>query len=656
MASLSTAPVSAPEAPMAGIEWRRFLPWEGPGVHYDALTTALIGAIWFGLGLLFLTPGIVTTSTVFPFIVGKALWSHTLIEIIAGLYVLLAIRAPEFRPARSALVLLFGLHVAALVIAGALGNSFNLSFWSTYERMGGIFDLAHWFVLAAVLVFAIRDLRQWKILVAVYLAVSWYSMSVAVAERFDHQWVGYIDYDRSLGRIGGSAGNPAFLAGQMLANSMLSAALFAGTFRSTLRSRRLMPTVLLAFYGLTAFVSVWTLTETGTRGSMAGLLAGLAVIVGLYALFSDRRRVRILAIGIGVAVPAAMILLFIGRDTAFVEDLAARNAFVQRVVSASGGAQSLGQRAIGLRIAGQAFVASPVAGWGGENFEVAYQRYRREGELSDRTPLMDRAHNKPLDLLATSGLIGFTSYMAMWGWIGFLALRRVRNEPDERLLHATVSGALVAMFIHNLFLFDTASTLLVFSLFTAWAAAGERSRNPEQPSGRSRLRLPGGVSRSFRWAAPVLVGIVVVLGVYGINWRIYTAAQLVTETGSTVEEVADNLDHFPPLATFGRERLLNVMSDRWEELDPFERPFLIPKLEEQANLALAAEPNNMELHFAVARFYRAASVNEPGFVELARFHTDRAAELGPETPSTFLALETQEMLESGVWPPPKELR
>jgi hypothetical protein len=481
-------------------------------------------------------------------------------------------------------------------------------------------------------------------------------MSIAVAERFDYQWVGYIDFDRSLGRIGGSAGNPAFLAGQMLVNSMLSAALFAGGFRSTLRSRRFMPMALLVFYGVTALVSLWTLTETGTRGSMAGLLAGMAVIIGLYALFTDRRRVRILAISIGVAVPAAVILLFVGRDTAFVGDLAARNSFVQRVVSTSFNGESFGHRAIGLRIAGQAFAARPIAGWGGENFEVAYQRYRREGEISERTPLLDRAHNKPLDLLATSGLIGFTTYMAMWGWIGFLAFRRVRDDPDERLLHATVSGALVALFIHNLFLFDTATTLLVFSLFTVWAAAGERRRKPDELPGRSWVRLPTGASRTLRWAAPVLVGIVVVAGVYGINWRIYRAAQLFHETGSTVEEVAGNLDHFPPLATFGRERLLNVMSDRWEELDPFERPFMIPELEKQAKIALAAEPNNMELHLAVARFYRAASVNEPEFIERARFHTHRASELGPETPSTFLALETQEMLESGIWPPPKDLR
>jgi hypothetical protein len=59
----------------------------------DIATNALIWGIRVGLVLLFITPVIVTTSTVFPFIVGKAVWSRSLIEIIVGLYVLLNPRA-----------------------------------------------------------------------------------------------------------------------------------------------------------------------------------------------------------------------------------------------------------------------------------------------------------------------------------------------------------------------------------------------------------------------------------------------------------------------------------------------------------------------------------------------------------------------------------
>jgi len=90
-----------------------------------------------------------------------------------------------------------------------------------------------------------------------------------------------------------------------------------------------------------------------------------------------------------------------------------------------------------------------------------------------------------------------------------------------------ISGTLVAVFIHNLFLFDTAVTLLMFGIFAAWAAVGEM---PEA-SGLRRQWIPASTRRPLRLTAPVLVGLVVLVGVYGINMRTYRAAHLITETG-----------------------------------------------------------------------------------------------------------------------------
>jgi hypothetical protein len=129
--------------------------------------------------------------------------------------------------------------------------------------------------------------------------------------------------------------------------------------------------------------------------------------------------------------------------------------------------------------------------------------------------------------------------------------------------------------------------------------------------------------------APVVISLVVVISVYGINFRTYRGAQLVAETGATVQDVSDNLNHFSPLATFARERLLNVMSGRWENMYPFERTELIGQLEHEAELALDAEPDNMELHFSVARFYRAAATDVPEMPSLPRYYTERGIELGP---------------------------
>ena len=623
--------------------WRRLIPWVSAWRQDDALSLTLLWAIRLGVVLLFLTPLVVTPSTVFPFIVGKAVWSRSLIEIIAGLYVLLAIRAPEFRPTRSRLVLLLGLHLAAVFVAGLFGSSFNLSFWSSYERMGGVFDLAHWTALAAVLVFTIRGLGEWKRFASISLIFGIAAAFLGLADKYDYAVVSYL---QGADRVSGAAGNPSFLAGHMMVNAMLAMALLADRLSGLRARRNAFNAALAVFYVFAAAVSLWVLAETGTRGSAAGLLGGIVAAAALYSFFSGRPRVRLTAALIGAAVPIAVVVMFLARDTAFVENLAARNQLVDRALSVSLDSGTDGLRATGLRIAGQAVAARPLTGWGGENFEVPFQRYQREGEIARRTPVLDRAHNKPLDLLATTGLIGFVSYMAVWAWLGILAWRRVRNEPAERLFHAAVAGALVALFIHNLFLFDTAVTLLMFGLFVAWAAAGERSTPFRGKAATPVPWLPGRVRKSLRWAAPVIVGLVVVAGVYGINLRTYRGAQLITETGATVQDVSDNLNHFSPLATFARERLLNVMTDRWEDLDPFDRIQLINQLKREANLALDAEPENMELHFAVARFYRAAAADLPEMLPLAREHTDRGIELGPHTASAARAITEQTEAEA----------
>lgn len=607
----------------------------------DFATDALLWGIRIGLILLFVTPAIVTTSAVFPFVVGKAVWSRSIIEIIVGLYVLLALRSPEFRAPRSVLALLLGVHLAAVFIAGVFGSSFNLSFWSNFERMGGIFGLAHWIALAVVLIFTVRTLREWKVVAGIYLLASWAPLVIALGEILEIDLFSYSTLDWASGRVKGASGNPTFLAGQMAVNIVLALALVVSLLEPLRQRRGWIYPGLAAFYALTALASLWVLSDTETRGSFLGLLAGFGTIGVLLAFTAHTPRVRYISAAVLVGGVVIFAGLFIARDTPPVEALSERNNLVSRVLDISLTEGSGSTRVIGYRIAWEAFIDRPLTGWGGENFEVPYQQFQREGEIPPGTNVLDRAHNKLLDLLATTGLLGFATYVATWSWLGFLALRRVRSGPEDRYLHIVVFGALITLLVHNMFLFDTGATLMLFGLIAAWAVASERPAGPaikaEQPSEPTYVYT----KKALRWIAPPVVGLIVVAGVLGINYRSYRAAQLFTETGSTVAEVAANLDHFGPLATFGRERLINVMAGGWEAQPPDARVGLVPEIRELANSALAAEPDNMELHFAVARFYRVAAADIPELMELAKFHTDRGAKLGPETVSTARALEEQ---------------
>ena len=111
---------------------------------------ALLTDIRLGAFLVLLTPLIVTSSTLFPYVVGKAIYARSLIEVIFACWVILALRNPSYRQFRSWVLWLFGMYLFVSLLTALFGVSFQRSFWGDYRRMGGVFDLAHWFAFAVV--------------------------------------------------------------------------------------------------------------------------------------------------------------------------------------------------------------------------------------------------------------------------------------------------------------------------------------------------------------------------------------------------------------------------------------------------------------------------------------------------------------------------
>ncbi|MFW6174327.1 MAG: O-antigen ligase family protein, partial [Chloroflexota bacterium] len=609
----------------------------------DVFSIALLWGIRVALGLLLLTPLIVTTETVFPFIVGKALWSRALIEIILGLWIVLAIRRPEYRGHSSWLVLILATYLATVLLSGAFGVSFNRTLWSNYERMQGFVALTHWLALATVLLFSMRQMREWRLLISAHLLVGVAVALLGLAERFDVQVVGYLQDEA---RVSGSFGNPIFLAGYTMTNVLLALSMLAETLRLPVRERQSTNIrTWQAFYVAVALLSVWALFETGTRGSAAGLLVGLAVAGGLYVAFAGGRRARQAVLFSGTAFVLLVLAVFLTRDTGPMQRLADSNPLLDRVINTGREGGSETQRLAGIRIATQAFMERPVTGWGEENFLVPYFRFLRESDgVPEGVPPLDRAHNQPLNVLATTGVIGFVAYAAMWGWVATLAFRRVRSEPDRRLTNTLAAGALAALFIHDLFLFNTASTVMLFVFLLAWAGMAETRPDEPDEAPVPRFRDPR-VRQAVSYGLPALVGVLVVAGVVFMNWRAYQAATLFTARASGPTEIASNLDVFPPLETFGQRRLLNMVADQWEGFPEDARLEMIALMDAEARDAVATEPQNMLVRLSAAAFYRAAAIDRPELLEEARRHTEKARELGPEMRATEEAMRLQREAE-----------
>ena len=657
----------------------------------------LLLAIWAGLFLLLLMPLVVTPSTLSPFIVGKATYTRGLIEIIFALWGLLALASPHYRPGRSWILLLFGLLVAANLLAALFGASFQRSFWGDYRRMGGVFDLTHWFALLIVLASVLRERAHWRWLLNTNLGVSLVLALLGLAQRYDVEvFQNIFWYFESGERLNITFGNATYVGAYMLVNVLVALAFLAHSFVAwpstaqprTERRRRLVApqgvsSWLLterSFWALVIVLDLWVLTLSGTRGAIIGLAGALLFAGALYALWGSYRPTRLLA---GVATATLLVLMVgfpIARETDVYERLAARNVMLERLREFSFTSGSGEHRVITARIGLEAFADSPVLGWGPENFIFAFDRYVRPDDFAARF-LGDQAHNRLVNELTTTGIVGFTAYLLLWGRIGWVLVRRMRSDPEHDLFTVGIGAALAGYFIQNLFLFDVHATFLQALVLMGWVASAEASSHADSSvpqlgpgaSGRSDRRRSGqgrrgsgsatrqalGESWSYRfdtafgpawrWAGLALFGLILVASLYFMVYRPYRAAQLFPLQQVTWQELwteaKQSFETFPPLATLPRQVLFDTLVGNWDTISAVGTPEILGRVQPEEQAALESEPENPRLYLVLAELYQQAAATEPGHLKRAREYLDTARRLAPELTETLLAMVNQRILE-----------
>ncbi|MCK4805907.1 MAG: hypothetical protein KAS91_01870, partial [Candidatus Pacebacteria bacterium] len=92
----------------------------------------------------------------------------------------------------------------------------------------------------------------------------------------------------------------------------------------------------------------------------------------------------------------------------------------------------------------------------------------------------DRAHNKPMEVLATTGIFGFLSYVSIFG-IALYFLNQLSKKKEWFLPSLALAGGLIGYFIQNIFIFDFHESYLMFFLLIAFVSS--LYRHPEQSEG-----------------------------------------------------------------------------------------------------------------------------------------------------------------------------
>ena len=123
--------------------------------------------------------------------------------------------------------------------------------------------------------------------------------------------------------------------------------------------------------------------------------------------------------------------------------------------------------------AGKIIQAYPLFGTGPETFAYAYYRYRPVAHnlTSEWEFLYNRAHNEFLNIAATSGLVGLTSYLFFIAIVCFWSVRTLlkKNNP---LFAAALFAAFLAIAVTNFFGFSVVVIGLFFFMLPAWLLVG----------------------------------------------------------------------------------------------------------------------------------------------------------------------------------------
>lgn len=451
----------------------------------------------FFLILPVLTVAIVSTSTLFPFIVGKYVWFRTSVALATIFFLLGTLLNPnEFarlkvgERLKNPLIVAVGIFVAVFLLACLFGVDPAMSFWSNFERGEGGFQMLFLFLFFVLLVALFREEKDWRrifgwslvgaMLMALYgVGAGLKYVDAAQGGPFSQTFANFVGSSFSdVGfRFAGSIGNPAYVATYLVFIFFYLAYLFVTKYR-----HQLLSLGAISYYVLAVFYLVFFFLAA-TRGAFLGLAAAAFLFLAYVAYSSQRWRKTLLVFG-GVLL-ALLISAVVFRSSPFVQGIPGFSN-ISRVLDISFKAKTFQDRTIIWKMAWDGFKERPILGWGAENFIYVFDTHFNPAYFKPAEGFgawFDRAHSIFLDHLVEAGLLGLLSFLAIFvayyyqffkKWIVHKAHHDKKAELFEQRSRSLVLEGLmcvlpVAYLVQGLVLFDVLLTYLNLFLFLAFS-------------------------------------------------------------------------------------------------------------------------------------------------------------------------------------------
>lgn len=421
-------------------------------------------AVRYGLVFTFFIPFVVVLSYLYPWVSGKIWGFELMVEILFPLWIILAMRRREFRPATNPFFWAILVYFAIATLSMIIGDMPHRSLWSKPDRLTGMFFQYH------LLAFFFMASTVWRGFFTKAAAISVTVAAVSALYGFGQVYLGIANSGGGSDRGSASFGNPSYL-GQFLVPNIFLAAWLLWRHRSDHWR---------VYWGLTIVALFFGILATKSRGAVLGPV--IAALVGIIiAAVKGRGRFRQWAFA-GLGGLVVLVLVYLGAHKweptkAWLYD---NRYSIQNL------RETTGSRSLLITNVIKGIKERPVLGWGPENFESAYYFYYDPATIkfSDYETRQDRPHNLLLGILAEIGILGLLAYAAVFFLGGRMALRR---EGNDRLGGALIVLAIVGHFATNLFIFETTTSyinlFIMLSLLGVFIAPSGEGGEDSETSG-----------------------------------------------------------------------------------------------------------------------------------------------------------------------------
>jgi len=458
---------------------------------------------WLAIAALF-TPFLVNRATYFPFIITKATVFRVIVELMLVIWVFWLIKEkktlPKLTPLTKA-VLIYGL---VIFISALLGINFMWSFFSGNERMEGVFGIWH-FILFFIILATTFDWREIERILKIQVFISLFYSFIALLAYFG---VGQITAQMTSNRLAGYTGNPSYFATYLMFNAFFALYFYFQQYR--------LDKKIFNYWFIIFVIQSLLMFVTGTRGVMMGYFAAMLIIFfGIIILLKDKdylllKKLVSIVLLIGVIVTVSIFSL---KNTAFVHN----NFALNRLTSISLKDPTAVSRMLSAGIAWKSFVEKSLFGWGPENYETVYIK-NFNPKIVKYLPedfYFDRTHNKPMEVLATTGIFGFISYIAIFIFVFWFILKNYKKDPHWFLPSLTISAFIIGYFVQNIFIFDFHESYLMFFLVLAFISSLYNSQKLEE--NQNIIKVSGPLSVILNYSVLVIVsGLVIYSSIFGI--------------------------------------------------------------------------------------------------------------------------------------------